>query len=80
MVWINFGLDSCGLDICGLDEHESCQGLKEIVTSSRTHGLDQLWHGQLWVVVVWISMIMINITNLDAKTVFAWISMKESQS
>ena len=72
MVWINFGLDSCGLG-----KHESCQGLKEIVTS---HGLDQLWHGQLWVVVVWISMIMINITNLDAKTVFAWISMKESQS
>ena len=25
--------------------HESCQGFEEIITSSRTHGLDQLWLG-----------------------------------
>ena len=24
---------------------ESCQGFEEIITSSRTHGLDQLWLG-----------------------------------
>ena len=40
MVWI-----SCGLDSCGLDKHGSCQGFEEIITSSRTHGLDQLWLG-----------------------------------
>ena len=42
MVWI-----SCGLDSCGLDQHESRQGFDEIITSSRTHGLDQLWFGLL---------------------------------
>ena len=40
MVWIN-----CGLDIWGLDKHESRQGFEEIITSSKTHGLDQLWLG-----------------------------------
>ena len=28
--------------------HESRQGLEEIITSFRIHGLDQLWLGQLW--------------------------------
>ena len=43
MVWIN-----CGLDSCGLDKPESRQGFGEIITSSRTHGLDQLWLGYMW--------------------------------
>ena len=38
MVWIN-----CGLDSCGLDGDESRHGFEEIITSSRTHGLGQLW-------------------------------------
>ena len=28
--------------------HESRQGLEEIITSFRIHGLDQLWLGSLW--------------------------------
>ena len=44
MVWIN-----CGLDHCGLDQGvKCCQGLEEIITSFRIHGLDKLWLGSLW--------------------------------
>ena len=27
---------------------ESSQGFEEIITSSRTHGFDQLWLGYMW--------------------------------
>merc|ERR1739842_205269 len=34
---------------CGLDQDmKCCQGLEEIITSFRNHGLDQLWLGSLW--------------------------------
>ena len=34
---------------CGLDQGvKCCQGLEEIITSFRIHGLDQLWLGSLW--------------------------------
>ena len=39
-------LINCGLDSCGYDRHESRQGFDDIITSSRTHGLDQLWFGR----------------------------------
>ena len=33
----------------GLDQDmKCCQGLEEIITSFRIHGLDQLWLGSLW--------------------------------
>ena len=44
MVWINCGLDQLWFG----SRHESCQGLEEIITSFRIHGLNQLWLGSLW--------------------------------